>query len=56
MDGCEHRIHVREEKRRSHIDHVDPIEDSVGHLEKDIGIKKEIIYSILVAEGGVISA
>jgi len=35
---------VREEKRHAHLDHVDPIEDSVGHLEKDIGIKKEIIY------------
>ena len=47
---------VREEKRHAHLDHVDPIEDSVGHLEKDIGIKKEIIYSIIVAAGGVISA
>jgi len=44
------------ERKKDMPNHVDPIEDSVGHLEKDIGIKKEIIYSIIVAAGGVISA
>lgn len=54
---CGHGIHVGEDKRHAHLDYVDPIEDPIGHLEKDVGIKKEVIYSAVgAAAGGIISA